>query len=374
MIEDPFSKHTDQVIAFLYTSVSRLYFKIRSEYYREMKIKDDGNISNLEFAHAIEMLSSLLKAGVGITEGIKYYQPTISGQLAREFLTLINEEKLGLDQAEIFSNFANRLKTPATHRFVYLILLSFKTGCALADHFDQLAKDIRNESIPTKYDPNLIDLKSSLWEVSSVQDYSPPVSYVLGTDPDFFRKNVYLDFLMDTLLAGKNILLVADESEFQKLFINYFKKIEVIDLETNAISSSLIKLTDKSGKILRINGDSVFSGMNRLKALLAIQEKNMNQLAFRAILNLLYNVPLCISIEFHRNNQAWLSEIAELRAVGEEGQVYVETVFQTIITGVSKEGLIGYFSPVGYVPAIVGKLESRGFSVDRALFNTAKDV
>jgi pilus assembly protein TadC len=87
-----------------------------------MKIKDDGNISKLEFVYALEMLSSLMKAGGGIFEGIKYYQPTISGQLAREFLTLINEEKIGLDQAEIFANFANRLKTPATHRFAYLIL------------------------------------------------------------------------------------------------------------------------------------------------------------------------------------------------------------------------------------------------------------
>ncbi len=332
-------------------------------------------LKKTDLAFTIDLLSTSMKCGHDIFSSINSLKDSIPEPLGGEFKLIIQQQKIGMAGEDVLIQFANRLKVPAIHQMVQALLMGIISGGSSATLLDQIAQDVRSNQVSFKPDKNLFELKpykSDVMEDHHSEAQPERVSEVLKIDEIFLNTHGSMSFLREALQVGKNVLVFCHDTDLSFLLRKHFHDFIWIDLESEQIAQVLLSLSDspnEKGKLLCIKASTIRTGFQRLKARLAFQEKASNALSVKCLLDLLYLIPLQISFTTTQSQQSWISEICELRAILEDGSMFVEPIFVTEMTGVNKDHLyLGHFRPTGSIPNLLEEIERNGGQVSRAIF------
>ena len=339
------------------------------------KVKKLIPLKKLDLAFTINLLSTSIKSGHDYFSSINSLKDSIPAPLAEEFQQMIQEQKMGLPNDEILINFANRLKTPAIHQIVQALLMSFISGGDSTALLDQIAQDIRHDELSFKPDKTLFTLKSykeNFITDSEPASKSPRESEVLKVDENFLNSHGSFEFIKQSLLIGKNVLVVNHQADLNEILKKHFKQFTWIDLEEENVAQKLLSLSDspsEKGKLLTIKASNLRAGFQRLKARLAFQERNANAVSVKLLVDLFYLIPLQICFSTTKSQQSWVSEISELRTILEDGFLFAEPIFKTEIIGLNQDlQYLGHLKPTGYIPNVLQEIEMNGGKLGREIF------
>ena len=340
-----------------------------------LKKRSHPVLNKSELVLSIRLLSATLKNGHELLSGINYLKDTMSDPLSSEFKLITQQHLLGVDSVDLWVDFANRNKIPAIHQLVQVLLMGMHFGAPVSHLLDQLAQDILENKVSLKKDQKLSILFSKTHDPSqdrAVGHVPAPESYRLSFDEDFLQSHDSIHFLKESLLVGKNVLIVCNDFNIRKMLTNHFRDFQSLDLEKEHIAQVLLGLSEnplEKGQLLFINGTNVRSGLQRAKALLAFQERSSNTTSLKLLLDLFHLIPHQISFTTNKVNQSWMSEFSELRTVSEEGSFFIEPIFETIVTGLNiKRQNLGHFRATGYIPSALSDIEMGGGEVSRSIF------
>jgi hypothetical protein len=339
---------------------------------KHIKAKRKKSLKKSDLAFTIDLLSSSMKSGLDVFSSFNSLKDSIPEPLAGEFQLMAQQLKIGMSRDEIFIHLANRLKVPAIHQMVQALLVGHNMGSNSTPLLDQIAQDIRLNRVSFKQDKSLFEMKTYKMPDSEPKNPAKRESEILKVDETFLHSHESLNFLKQAMLVGKNVLVFCHDPEIFSLFVEHFKGFMWIDLEKENIAQVLLSLSDRpseQGKLLFIKATTIRSGGQRLKALLAFQEKMANAHSVKLLLDLLYLIPLQICVTTTKSQQSWISEISELRTILEDGFLLMEPLFITEVTGLNKDlQFVGYFKPTGFIPNLLEDIERNGGHVGREIF------
>jgi len=332
-----------------------------------IKGKKQISFKKSDLAFVIDLLSTSKKCGHDTLSAINSLKELIPEPLAGEFQLMAQEQKLGMPCDEILIHFANRLKVPAIHQVVQAELMAIISGASSSPLLDQIAQDVRHNRVSFKQDKSLFEMKAYKLEEQIHRE-----SEVLKIDEKFLNSHESFIFLKQAILVGKNVFVVCHDPDLVALLSEHFKEFKSIDLEKENVAEVLFGLSDnpsEKGKLLFIKAATIHNGFQRCKALLAFQERNANANSIKMILDLFYFIPIQVCITTNKSQQSWISEICELRAILEDGSLFIDPIFVTQITGVNKNLMhLGYFRPTGHIPNLIEDIERNGECVNRGIF------
>jgi tight adherence protein B len=98
---------------------------------------------NEQLGEALTLVSSSLRSGLSLPQGVELVVQEMSEPIAEEFATVIKENQLGLPFDEALQNLAERVPTPDLDMVVTAIVTIRETGANLAEVFDVIAHTVR---------------------------------------------------------------------------------------------------------------------------------------------------------------------------------------------------------------------------------------
>lgn len=343
---------------------------------KAIKIIKGIALKKSDLAFVVDLLSISIKNGQHFISAINSLKDFISEPLAGEFQIIVQEHKLGLPVDEALINFANRLKIPAIHQLIQATLFSLNSGSNAPALLHQTAKDIRDDLISLKYDKSLFDLKAyhpHPMSHTQTEKNAKMDNEILRVDKSYLRSHESISFFKHALLIGKNVLVVCHDSDLTSLVMEHFNEFKCIDMEKENVAQTLLDLSDspgEKGKLLFIRASTIRNGFQRLKSILAMQERNSNASSVKILLDLFSLIHLQISFTTNKTKQSWISEVSELRMMLENGSLLLEPIFIAKITGINKDyKFLGYLRPTGYIPNIFEEIERNGDDINIGIFS-----
>ncbi|MGH9324098.1 MAG: type II secretion system F family protein, partial [Vicinamibacteria bacterium] len=98
---------------------------------------------NEQLGEALTMVSSSLRSGLSLPQGVELVVEEMDPPIAEEFAIVIKENRLGLAFDEALTNLAERVPTPDLDMVVTAIVTIRETGANLAEVFDVIAHTVR---------------------------------------------------------------------------------------------------------------------------------------------------------------------------------------------------------------------------------------
>jgi tight adherence protein B len=108
--------------------------------------KKRTRVANFErhFPDSLDMLTSALRAGLALSAAIRVVAEEAPEAVAREFMILFEEHRLGLDLREALGHLSRRVDSTELRLFVTAILLQRETGGNLTEILERTAYIIRD--------------------------------------------------------------------------------------------------------------------------------------------------------------------------------------------------------------------------------------
>jgi tight adherence protein B len=97
-----------------------------------------------QFADAIDILTSALRAGLSFSAAIQVVAEESPDPVAREFNIVFEENRLGLDMRDALTNLSQRIDCPELRMFVTAVILQRETGGNLVEILENAAYVIRD--------------------------------------------------------------------------------------------------------------------------------------------------------------------------------------------------------------------------------------
>jgi tight adherence protein B len=98
---------------------------------------------NEQLGEALTLVSSSLRSGLSLPQGIELVVQEMESPIAEEFAAVIKDNRLGLPLDEALSKLAERVPTPDLDMVVTAIVTIRETGANLAEVFDVIAHTVR---------------------------------------------------------------------------------------------------------------------------------------------------------------------------------------------------------------------------------------
>lgn len=98
---------------------------------------------NEQLGEALTLVSSSLRSGLSLQQGVELVVQEMDPPIAEEFATVVKETKLGLPLDDALRNLAERVPTPDLDMVVTAIVTIRETGANLAEVFDVIAHTVR---------------------------------------------------------------------------------------------------------------------------------------------------------------------------------------------------------------------------------------